>query len=389
MLNGTNQLAVEIHQANATSSDLSFDFSLTGLAASGTPMLAVANGPAANVTDISADLGGALTAFNADPASVTLFWGRADGGTNAANWEGSATLAGVNLGAFAATATGLFPGTNYFYRCRAVNPYGEAWAPGSTVFTTRTPTPVTLIAAGAIWKYLDTGTNPGTAWLAPGFDDTAWASGPAELGYGDIPDGRPEATVVSYGTNANNKFITTYFRRAFHVPDASLVRSLNARLIRDDGAVVYLNGAEVWRENMPAGTVTFATLAASTASGTAESNWFTRVLAPAALGHGWNVLAVEIHQDRPNSSDLSFNFELTGTALMSTNAVLTLAQDAGSLLLTWPADAGLLSLYSATNLTSPATWSRLTNEPSLIGQQWQLALPPTTNGQRFFRLQAP
>ena len=47
----------------------------------------------------------------------------------------------------------------------------------------------TLIAAGAIWKYLDTGTNLGTAWLAPGFDDTAWASGPAELGYGDIPDG--------------------------------------------------------------------------------------------------------------------------------------------------------------------------------------------------------
>ena len=389
LLNGTNQLAVEIHQANATSSDLNFDLALTGLAANGTPMLAVANGSAANVTDISADLGGALIALNADPASVTIFWGRADGGTNAASWEASATLAGVNLGAFAATATGLLPGANYFFRCRAANPYGEAWAPGSTIFITRTPTPVTLIAAGAFWKYLDTGTNPGTAWLAPGFDDTAWASGPAELGYGDIPDGRPEATVVSYGTNANNKFITTYFRRAFHVPDASLVRSLNARLIRDDGAVVYLNGAEVWRENMPAGTVTFATLAASTVSSTAESNWFTRVLAPATLGNGWNVLAVEIHQDRTNSSDLSFNFELTGTALMSTNAVLTLAQDAGSLLLSWPADAGLFSLYSATNLTPPATWSRLTNEPSLLGQQWQMALPPTTNAQRFYRLQAP
>jgi hypothetical protein len=47
-------------------------------------------------------------------------------------------------------------------------------------------------------------------------------------------------------------------------------------------------------------------------------------------GHAWNVLAVEIHQDRTNSSDLSFNFELTGTALMSTNAALALAQDAGS-----------------------------------------------------------
>ena len=204
-----------------------------------------------------------------------------------------------------------------------------------------------------------------------------------------IPDGRPEATVVSYGTNANNKFITTYFRRAFHVPDASLVRSLNARLIRDDGAVVYLNGAEVWRENMPAGTVTFATLAASTASGTAESNWFTRVLAPAALGNGWNVLAVEIHQDRPNSSDLSFNFELTGTALMSTNAVLTLAQDAGSLLLTWPADAGLFTLHSATNLAPPVTWTPATNPAVLTNNQWRVTLPVATNGQRFYRLQSP
>ena len=389
LLNGTNQLAVEIHQASATSSDLSFDFSITGLAARGTPMLAVANGPAANVTDISADLGGVLTAFNADPASVTVFWGRADGGTNAANWEGSTTLASVNLGAFAATATGLFPGTNYFFRCRAVNPYGEAWAPGSTVFTTRTPTPVTLIAAGAIWKYLDTGTNPGTAWLAPGFDDTAWASGPSELGYGDIADGRPEATVVSYGTNANNKFITTYFRRAFHVPDASLVRSLNARLIRDDGAVVYLNGAEVWRENMPAGIVTFATPAASTASGTAESNWFPRVLAPAALGHGWNVLAVEIHQDRTNSSDLSFNFELTATALLPDVPGLSLIAQPSTLNLSWPADATYFSLRIATNLNPPVTWIPLTNAPVFTNNEWRVTVPVAPSGARFFRLQAP
>jgi hypothetical protein len=295
----------------------------------------------------------------------------------------------VNLGAFAATATGLFPGTNYFFRCRAVNPYGEAWAPGSTAFTTRTPTPVTLIAAGADWKYLDTGTNLGSAWIAPAFDDSAWASGPAELGYGDIPDGRPEATVVSFGTNANNKFITTYFRRAFHVPNASLVRSLNARLVRDDGAVVYLNGVEVWRENMPAGAVTFTTPAAGTASSTAESNWFTRVLSPASLGNGWNVLAVEVHQDRTNSSDLSFNFELSGTTFMESAPTLAVAASGPQVTLAWSAASGPFSLYSATNLTPPATWSRMTNEPSLLGQQWQIALPPTTSGQRFFRLQAP
>ena len=49
------------------------------------------------------------------------------------------------------------------------------------------------------------------------FNDSGWSTGPAELGYGDAPEGRPEATVVSFGPNAGAKYITTYFRRAFTV----------------------------------------------------------------------------------------------------------------------------------------------------------------------------
>ena len=56
-----------------------------------------------------------------------------------------------------------------------------------------------------------------TAWIAAGFNDSAWASGPAQLGYGD----GDETTVVSYGPDANNKYITTYFRRAFLVTNAA------------------------------------------------------------------------------------------------------------------------------------------------------------------------
>jgi hypothetical protein len=390
LLSGTNWLAVEIHQVSPfSSSDVSFDLALTGLASNATAMLAVATTSATNVTDVSAQLGGVLTAFNADPATVTLYWGLSDGGTNAANWEDSTTLANVNLGAFAATATGLQPGTNYFYRCRAKNPYGAAWAASSAQFTTRVPTPVTMISAGAIWRYLDTGTNLGGAWLAPEFDDSNWASGPAELGYGDAADGRPEATVVGFGPDANNKFITTYFRRAFYIPDASLVRSLNARLVRDDGAVVYLNGAEVWRENMPAGTVTYTTLAASTVSGTAESNWLARALSPSSLVDGWNTLAVEMHQDRTNSSDLSFNFELTGAALVTGAPALGLQMAGNSLVLSWPAEAAYFTPWSTTNFAPPSAWSRLTNVPVLWNGAWRVSIPFSSAGTRFFRLQAP
>jgi len=62
--------------------------------------------------------------------------------------------------------------------------------------------------SGDSWKYLDDGSNQGTAWRTPGFNDSSWAEGNAELGYGD----GDEATVVSYGPSSNNKYITTYFR---------------------------------------------------------------------------------------------------------------------------------------------------------------------------------
>jgi hypothetical protein len=42
-----------------------------------------------------------------------------------------------------------------------------------------------LVPLGAAWRYRADGSNQGSAWRAPGFDDSGWAQGPAELGYGD------------------------------------------------------------------------------------------------------------------------------------------------------------------------------------------------------------
>ena len=95
-----------------------------------------------------------------------------------------------------------------------------------------------LIPLNSSWKYLDNGSNQDTAWRAIGWNDSTWASGDAELGYGDAD----EATIVGYGTDENNKYITTYFRKAFTVSGASSFTGLELKLLRDDGAVVYLNG---------------------------------------------------------------------------------------------------------------------------------------------------
>ena len=207
--------------------------------------------------------------------------------------------------------------------------YSVVWTnvvPGANILVARmtsssgllfTSTPVTvtvigesLVQTGAVWKYLDNGSDPGTAWVAPGFNDSGWASGPAELGYGDDENGRPEATVVSYGPDANNKYITTYFRRSFPVTQAAAYTNLVLRVLRDDGAVVYLNGVEAGRFNMPAGTINYLT---TTANATDDGTVFYPTnVASAMLIEGTNVLAVEIHQTTLDSSDISFDLELVG-----------------------------------------------------------------------------
>jgi hypothetical protein len=173
-------------------------------------------------------------------------------------------------------------------------------------------TTVTLISTGAIWKYLDNGSDQGSAWTALGFDDRAWTNGPAELGYGDAAEGRPEATVVSFGTNSAAKFITTYFRRGFTVNDPASFSSLNLRIMRDDGAVVYLNGSVICRTNMPEGVIGYLTTASVSIGGVDEYTFLSSPVNPGYLVFGTNVIAVEIHQNNGGSSDISFDFELTG-----------------------------------------------------------------------------
>src|SRR6185436_10827054 len=92
---------------------------------------------------------------------------------------------------------------------------------------------------GAQWKYLDNGSNQGTAWRAVSFNDAAWKTGVGEFGYGD----GDEATVVSFGRNSK-KYITTYFRRQVNITGVSNYSSFLLEFKRDDGIVIYVNGTE-------------------------------------------------------------------------------------------------------------------------------------------------
>jgi len=167
--------------------------------------------------------------------------------------------------------------------------------------------PIDIVAKGSFWTYLDDGSNQSTAWRAPSFDDSSWAGGEAQLGYGD----GDERTEIDFGPDSNNKYITYYFRREFTIPDASKLTNVVLSLLRDDGALIYLNGSEIVRSNMPSSIITSSTLASSTVNGADESTFFVTRLSNPPLVSGRNVLAVEIHQSSVTSSDISFDLGLT------------------------------------------------------------------------------
>jgi chitodextrinase len=236
--------------------------------------------------------------------TVDLQWDATDGATGYVIERDGMQVGSPSGTTF--TDSGLTAGTEYTYRVQAVGPGGTGDA-STPVTATTDASPVTVYRlSGDVWKLNDSGANLGTAWREVGYDDAAWKSGPTEFGYGE----GDEATVLSWGTNATAKPITVYGRSTFDAGSVSDVTGLRLRLLVDDGAVVYLNGTEIHRFNLPTGTITSTTRASRYIAGAEERQWRTIDLPASALRPGANTLAVEVHQDAPSSSDLSLNLEL-------------------------------------------------------------------------------
>ncbi|MGC6466920.1 MAG: CotH kinase family protein [Akkermansiaceae bacterium] len=171
----------------------------------------------------------------------------------------------------------------------------------------------TLISLDAEWDYLDNGSDlSGINWTAPNFESQEWSKGPAPLGYGGISN-TTIATQIDFGPDSGNKHITTYFRRDFEITNPATVGALALSYMRDDGAVIYLNGTEIERSNLPTGPISANTTALTSESGTSESALIKLPIPNNLLVAGMNTIAVEVHQDRGNSSDLGFALSLEET----------------------------------------------------------------------------
>jgi len=160
-----------------------------------------------------------------------------------------------------------------------------------------------LISLDARWTYHVSGNDPGFTWMETGYDDSSWLSGQGVLGYEQSTLPEPIRTPL-----VSNGQITYYFRTSFDFGGPLDEVQLFLRTLIDDGAVLYLNGTEVYRQNMPSGPISSTTPASSAVTNATFAG-------PVSIGSdrllmGKNILAGAVHQTSVSSSDMVFGLEL-------------------------------------------------------------------------------
>ncbi len=242
------------------------------------------------------------------------------------------------------------------------------------------PGVTTLVATNACWRFHDQGADLGTNWLYSGTDDSAWGLGVAELGYGD----GDEASMLNFGPDASNKYITTYFRHEFIVPSPTAFTSLRMRVKFDDGLVIYLNGAEVYRNDLAPGQ-NYLSLAPVASDD--DTNYLTVIISPSLLLPDRNILAAEMHLATPSDPDISYDLELVGLYATNTAApILTGTKvNASQWVVSWPASVSSNFVLQSSSLLRPANWITVSNSVVVAGGRYNVTnvLTPST---KFFRL---
>jgi serine/threonine protein kinase/tetratricopeptide (TPR) repeat protein len=168
-----------------------------------------------------------------------------------------------------------------------------------------------LVSPASAWKWLHPvdGSDPEQAspgfhrrFFLPDMHDSAWKSGRDS----DDPDGGfgygLSFTGVSIGRPENmDHRRTAYFRHAFKTDKAH--QHLELRLRFDDGIIVYLDGKEILRENMPAGPDAWK-MPSKSAVAPGEERILRSFKVPGPLPAGDHILALSVHNSAQPSSDL-------------------------------------------------------------------------------------
>ncbi|PTL76930.1 galactose oxidase-like domain-containing protein [Vitiosangium sp. GDMCC 1.1324] len=215
----------------------------------------------------------------------------------------------------------------------------------------KAPSAQKTIVFSDAWKYDDRGIDQGTAWLARDFDDSAWKSGPGQLGYGDDDEG----TVINEGSPS------VYFRKKITLDN--LVTAANLEVLYDDAIAVWINGTLVFSRNMGNGTGFSAWASGST------TNAYERVSLPLTANPfrvGENVVTAMVKQVSASSNDLTFALGLEveqASGPVPDSVVLTapnggeVFQPGASTSITWSSTGTVANVDLALSTDGGANWT--------------------------------
>ena len=286
-----------------------------------------------------------------------------------------------------ATLSGLVPGSNYHYRAISMidtQQFSFACQFSNVISLVSTQ----LVSLTNSWKFT-TNNLDGVNWTAPDYDDTNWlGEGPALLHMEASTFVAPKNTVLPPGVGqpTTQPIPRTYYFRSHFQFSGQTPSGLMFSNYIDDGAVFYLNGAEVRRLRVPAAptVITNNTSAnGSPCAGTAQAgdaatqcpdvfvisgNLLTNLV------QGDNVVAIEVH-NLPPANDLVFGSALIALSPPPVVPQLHLLREANLATLYWSADG--FTLQQSPDLSS---WT------DVSGTAGQSPVTLTNSGSAFYRL---
>ena len=213
----------------------------------------------------------------------------------------------ANIGEARLLVNGLPVPTNKFNGSLFRPAVLEAQAPAGYTFAgwkSRNATTSTIMSTGSTWMYYDQGSLDGQAWYATDYKTGSWKSGAAPLGY-FVGGSRTHNTILNYGGNTNSKYPTYYFRNT--------VKLSTDPVAGDYFTLNYMNGVEANRYNMPGGTVSFNTFATTYAHDNPDAGSVS--LDASLFKKGENVIAVEVHNNAANSTDIYWEGSIYYTSI--------------------------------------------------------------------------
>jgi hypothetical protein len=277
-------------------------------------------------------------------------------------------------------------------------PFVSASACAPLIFTNV----ITLFPFADLWRWNDsqyllgntppTNSSPTVDWKHINYPDTVtpWREGSAPL----HDDFTPPTVDCTSGTGDGLDRIatTSYIRKRFTVStNLPVGANLLIRHQIDDGAVFYLNGREIYRVNMPAGTPGYGTFATAQVEGNCTSVSLLPAMTTNVI-RGQNILAIEVHQfnevgqvDWDTYFDVELSVALPVAPIIPDVTVTRTNTPAPSVSLRWQTNAPGWQLQSAAAITGP--WTAVTPPPPAPFTNY---VAPVSGGpQRFYRLVNP